>query len=130
VEPQPDRRYARTHEWALPQDDLVRVGISDYAQEQLGDIVFLELPQPGTRVRPGDPLGTVESVKAVSELWAPIGGEVIEANGDLADEPELVNRDPYGRGWMVVLRPDDPADLTALMDATDYAQHCREEAEE
>ena len=122
-----DRRYGRTHEWARQENDLVRVGISDFAQAQLGDIVFLELPEPGRIVQQGEPLGTVESVKAVSDLWAPVGGEIVEANGDLADQPELVNEDPYGRGWMVVIRAGNPDELASLMDASAYAQHCEEE---
>ena len=122
-----DRRYGRTHEWAKQEDDLVRVGISDYAQEQLGDIVFLELPEPGREVQQGETLGTIESVKAVSDLWAPVGGEIVEVNADLADRPELVNEDPYGKGWMVAIRPSNPDELALLMDAGDYAQHCEEE---
>jgi glycine cleavage system H protein len=120
-------RYARTHEWVRHEDDLVRVGISDFAQEQLGDIVFLELPEPGRVVARGDTLGVVESVKAVADLWAPVGGEVVEVNADLADTPELVNQDPYGKGWMVAIRPSDADELASLMDAAAYEQHCEEE---
>ena len=123
-----DRRYARTHEWATQENDLVRVGISDYAQEQLGDIVFLELPEVGRTVQQGDPLGTVESVKAVSDLFAPVSGEVVEVNEELADQPELVNQDPYGAGWMAVIRAGNPNDLASLLDAPAYAQHCEESA--
>jgi len=104
----------------------VRVGISDYAQQELGDVVFLELPQPGQSLAAGEALGTIESVKAVSDLWAPIGGEVVETNGDLVDQPELVNEDPYGRGWMVSIRAADPAELASLLDASAYARHCEE----
>ncbi len=126
VETPDDRRYAQTHEWAKQEADLVRVGISDFAQEQLGDIVFLELPPPDRRVQQGEALGTVESVKAVADLWAPVSGEVVEVNADLADRPELVNEDPYGRGWMVAIRPADPDEVASLMDAPAYAQHCEE----
>jgi glycine cleavage system H protein len=106
----------------------VRVGISDYAQEQLGDIVFLELPEAGRTVQPGDPLGTVESVKAVSDFFAPVSGEVVEVNEGLGDQPELVNQDPYGEGWLVTLRASAPDELASLMDASAYAQHCEESA--
>jgi glycine cleavage system H protein len=123
-----DRRYARTHEWAKQETDLVRVGISDYAQEQLGDIVFLELPETGRTVQQGDPLGTVESVKAVSDLLAPVSGEVVQANEELADQPELVNQDPYGEGWMVVIRASSLDELASLMDAAAYGLHCEESA--
>ena len=122
-----DRRYARTHEWAKTEGDLVRIGISDYAQQQLGDIVFLELPPPGRSVQQGEVMGTVESVKAVSDLYAPVSGEVVESNADLGDQPELVNEDPYGRGWMVVIRADSPAELASLLDASAYAEHCEQE---
>lgn len=123
-----DRRYARTHEWARLEHDLVRMGISDYAQEQLGDIVFLELPEPGRIVQQGEPLGTVESVKAVSDLFAPVSGEVVEVNEELADQPEIVNQDPYGAGWMVAIRPSDPEELASLLDVSAYVQHCEESA--
>jgi len=128
VEIPDDRRYGQTHEWAKQESDLVRVGISDYAQGQLGDIVFLELPEPGRPVQQGEPLGTVESVKAVCDLWAPVSGEVVEMNDELADRPELVNEDPYGQGWMVVIRTGDVSELASLMDASAYTQHCEESA--
>ena len=123
-------RYARTHEWAKREGDLVRVGISDFAQAQLGDIVFLELPEPGRVVARGDTLGVVESVKAVADLWAPVSGEVVEVNGDLADTPELVNEDPYGKGWMVAIRLSDSDELAALLDAAAYRLHCEEDETE
>lgn len=108
-------RYAKDHEWIRPGGDTVRVGISDYAQDQLGDIVYVELPQPGDTFSEGDPFGTVESVKAVSELYLPVSGEVVSINKGLEDAPENVNSDPYGEGWMVELRPGDPAEIDRLM---------------
>src|SRR5262245_38097617 len=97
-----DLRYTKEHEWAKQEGGRVRVGITDFAQEQLGDVVFVELPKAGARVRAHQTFGVVESVKAVSDLFAPISGEVAEANADLAQKPEIVNQDPYGKGWMLV----------------------------
>jgi glycine cleavage system H protein len=116
----PDLRYTREHEWTKVEGDRVRVGITDYAQEQLGDVVFVELPAVGAKVRSSDPFGTVESVKAVSELFSPFSGEVVEVNEVLLDKPELVNADPYGEGWMTVLRPSDQAELERLLSADEY----------
>jgi len=110
-----DFLYAKDHEWAKPEGGKVRVGISDYAQDQLGDIVFVELPQVGIRLGKGEQFGTVESVKAVSELYLPLGGEVLSVNNSLEDSPELVNKEPYGSGWMIELKPSDPEELKALM---------------
>lgn len=115
-----DFLYANDHEWAKPQGDKVRVGISDYAQDQLGDIVFVELPQVGFRLGKGEQFGTVESVKAVSELYLPLGGEVLSVNKSLEDSPELVNKEPYGSGWMIELKPSDPEELKALMTKEAY----------
>ncbi len=122
-----DRRYTKTHEWAKSEGELVRVGISDYAQDQLGDIVFAELPEPGRTVNQNEGLGVIESVKAVADLNAPVSGEVVETNEALADQPELVNEHPYGEGWIVTIRPSDPAEYDALMDPSSYARHCEEE---
>ena len=110
-----DLLYAKDHEWAKPEGDKVRVGISDYAQDQLGDIVFVELPQVGARLAKGEQFGTVESVKAVSELYLPLGGELHSVNKSLEDSPELVNKEPYGSGWMIELKPSNPEELKALM---------------
>jgi len=121
-----DLRYAETHEWARQDGDLVRVGVTDFAQEQLGDIVFLDLPEVGRVVTRGEGFGIVESVKAVDDLHAPVGGEIAEVNGDLLDQPEVVNEDPYRRGWMVAIRPSDPEEIEALMDAPAYQKHCEE----
>jgi glycine cleavage system H protein len=103
-----DLLYAPSHEWASAEGELVRVGISDFAQDQLGDVVFVELPAPGARFGAGQEFGTVESVKAVSALYLPLAGEVAEVNAALADAPQLVNDEPYGAGWLVRVRPDDP----------------------
>jgi glycine cleavage system H protein len=115
-----DLRYTRENEWARLEGTLAVVGITDYAQDQLGDIVFVSLPAIGSRVEQLGKLGEIESVKAVSELYAPIGGEVVERNEQLSDQPELVNREPYGAGWLVKLRPNDPAELDNLLDAAKY----------
>ena len=110
-----DLRYAEDHEWARAQGETVVVGISDYAQDQLGDIVFVELPQVGDTFAKGDEFGTVESVKAVSELYMPISGEIKEVNIRLEDAPELVNNEPYGGGWMIEIKPQDAAELDAML---------------
>jgi glycine cleavage system H protein len=113
-------RYTQDHEWAEPADEGFRCGISDYAQDQLGDIVFVELPQVGDTLAKGDEFGTVESVKAVAELYMPVGGEIVAVNGELEDTPQLVNQDPYGSGWMVVIKPTDPGEMESLMDRETY----------
>lgn len=115
-----DVKYTDDHEWARVEDGRVRIGISDYAQEQLGDVVFIELPEVGRSFAKGEEFGTVESVKAVSELYMPIGGKVIQVNSQLEDSPELVNREPYQGGWMVLLEPGDLSELTTLKGKTDY----------
>ena len=115
-----DVRYAKDHEWARSEGDTVKIGISDYAQGQLGDIVFVELPQIGASFQKGEEFGSVESVKAVSELYIPLGGEVTAVNAALEDSPELVNQDPYGDGWMIAINPHDPAELDALMNREAY----------
>lgn len=120
-------RYTKTHEWAKVEGDRVRVGITNYAQEHLGDIVFVELPEVGRQVKQGEPFGVVESVKAVSDCYAPVSGEVVEVNGTLADKPETLNQDPHGAGWMIVIRMSDPGELDNLMDAAAYEKHCEEE---
>jgi len=115
-----DVRYAEEHEWAKGRGEIVRIGISDYAQDQLGDIVFVDLPEKGARFKKGDEFGTVESVKAVSELFMPVGGEIVAVNPELEEAPELVNTEPYAGGWMIDVQPDDPAQLDALMDRDAY----------
>lgn len=115
-------KYARTHEWArLEADGTVTVGITDHAQEALGDIVFLELPEPGRRVKAGEECAVVESVKAASDIYAPVGGEIVAANQDAVDAPESVNQDAYST-WLFRIRPDDAAELGGLLDAGDYAR--------
>ena len=113
-------RYSKDHEWIRVEGDRGRVGITDYAQKQLGDVVFLELPEPGRALKAGEQFGTVESVKAVSELYSPIGGEVVEVNAALVSKPETINKDPHGQAWMIVLKITDPAEAGALMDAAAY----------
>jgi len=115
-----DFLYATDHEWAKPEGDKVRVGISDYAQDQLGDIVFVELPQVGRRHAKGEQFGTVESVKAVSELYMPVGGEVLSVNKALEESPELLNKEPYESGWIIEIKPSDPAELKGLMARNAY----------
>jgi glycine cleavage system H protein len=115
-----DLRYTREHEWARMKGDKVVVGITDFAQDQLGDVVYVELPDVGDAVKKGEAFGVVESTKAVSELFAPVSGKVVEVNDPLADAPETINEDPYEEGWMIVVQPSDPKDLEALMDAKAY----------
>jgi len=117
-----DLRYAEDHEWVKTIGDTTKIGISDYAQDQLGDIVFVELPQVGDVLDKGAEFGTVESVKAVSELYMPIGGEVVAVNSELEDAPELVNSAPYDQGWMVEVKPADTAQIDALMDKAAYLE--------
>ena len=116
----PDLRYTREHEWAKVEGDRARIGITAFAQEQLGDVVFVELPKVGAKVAAMKTFGVVESVKAVSDLFAPITGEVVEVNALLPKKPELVNSDPYGQGWMLVIRMSDPKEVDGLMSAADY----------
>ena len=113
-------RYAESHEWARSEGDRVKIGISDYAQDQLGDIVFVELPEVGDTLGKGEEFGTVESVKAVSELYMPVAGEVVAANSSLEDTPEKVNNTPYGDGWMIEIKAENPSELDDLMDNDAY----------
>jgi glycine cleavage system H protein len=121
-------KYASTHEWARLEDDgTVTVGITDHAQAALGDVVFVETPEVGIVLAAGDDAGVVESVKAASDIYAPVGGEVIAINRQLEDDPETVNSDPYNDGWFFKLQPSDPTELDALLSAGDYQQLCDEE---
>jgi glycine cleavage system H protein len=115
-----DIHYTQSHEWVKAEGDNVKVGITDYAQDQLGDIVFVEMPEVGETFDKGAEFGTVESVKAVSELYMPIGGEIVAVNGALEDSPELINNTPYSDGWMIEVKPDDPAALADLMSKDAY----------
>ena len=115
-----DRRYTNEHEWARVEEGGVRVGITDYAQDALGDVVFVALPAAGAAVEAGGPLGEVESTKSVSDIYAPVGGTVTEVNTELADSPGRLNEDPYGEGWICVIDPSDPAALESLLDAEAY----------
>ena len=120
--PPNDRRYTREHEWACPQPDgLVLVGITAFAQHELGDVVYVELPRPGERVTRHARMGEIESVKAVSELFSPVSGAVEAVNAALAESPELVNEHPYDAGWLVRVRPDDASEIDGLLDAAGYA---------
>ncbi|MEO5840694.1 MAG: glycine cleavage system protein GcvH [Acidimicrobiales bacterium] len=115
-------RYSKDHEWTrLEASGRVRVGITDYAQDALGDVVFVELPATGTVLASGDTFGEVESTKSVSDLFAPLGGTVVEINDMLTDAPEKLNEDPYGEGWICLIEPDDPAQLDLLLDASAYS---------
>ncbi|MFP9192790.1 glycine cleavage system protein GcvH [Natronosalvus vescus] len=116
-----DRRYLESHEWALETDDGVKVGISDFAQDELGDVVFVELPDEGDSMTQEEAFGVIESIKAVSDLYAPISGTVTAVNEDLFDAPELVNEDPFGDGWMLEIDPDDESELEALLSAEAYS---------
>ena len=127
MDPQ-DRRYTKEHEWILVEGDRARVGITDYAQKQLGDVVFVELPAVGRKLNAHEVFGTVESVKAVSELFAPLAGEVVEVNSLLPNAPETLNQDPYGAAWMLVLKVADAAQVQALMDAAAYAAYVQSES--
>ena len=115
-----DRCYTKEHEWVRVENDLGTVGVTDYAQDQLGDIVYLDLPSPGTQVKQLDKLGEIESVKAVSDLYSPVSGEVVEVNQEVIDRPELVNQSPYEEGWLVRLRLADPAEVDGLLAAEQY----------
>jgi glycine cleavage system H protein len=117
-----DLRYTREHEWAKQEGDRVRVGITAYAQEQLGDVVFVELPKVGAKVTASKNFGVVESVKAVSDLFAPVSGEVVEVNGELGQKPETVNQDPHGKGWMLVVKPSSKGEWDQLLTAQQYEE--------
>ena len=115
-----DRRYSQDHEWVLPEDGRVRVGITDYAQDALGDVVFVQLPEVGASVSAGESLGEVESTKSVSDVYAPVSGRVVEVNLELNDAPNRLNDDPYGEGWICVIEPEDSSTLDTLLDAAGY----------
>lgn len=117
-------RYSSEHEWVALENEDATLGITEFAQKELGDIVFVDLPEAGRGFGAGDEIGTIESVKAVAELFAPVAGEVTEVNEALADTPETINSDPYGEGWLIRFRLEDPGELEGLMDAEAYAAFC------
>ena len=120
-----DRLFTETHEWLSVEGDVATLGLTDYAQGELGDIVFVELPEAGRNLAAGDVLTTVESVKSVSELYAPIDGEIVEGNADLEDDPSFINSDPYGKGWIAKLKLADGTDLSQFMNAEQYEAHIK-----
>jgi glycine cleavage system H protein len=115
-----DRRYSKEHEWVSAQGDTRRIGITEFAQDQLGDIVYVDLPQAGAQLVQFEKMGEIESVKAVSDLYSPVSGDVIATNHAVVETPELVNTAPYGQGWLLEVRLSDPSQLDALLSATDY----------
>lgn len=122
-----DLKFTKKHEWIRVDGDKGTVGISDYAQGELGDIVFVELPQVGAKVKQMKPFGTIEAVKAVTDLYAPVSGEILETNPELKDKPETINSDPYGDGWIIKLRIEDPGELENLLSPADYEKLLEEE---
>jgi glycine cleavage system H protein len=122
MEAPPGLKYSKEHEWVAAEESVATIGITDHAQEQLGEIVYIELPSIGEKVSKDDPFGVVESVKAVSDIYAPVSGTVLEVNEDLAESPEVVNEDPYGDGWLIKVRISDPGDFDDLMDNEEYEQ--------
>ena len=125
-----DLSYTKDHEWVRTKGDQATVGITDHAQHQLGDVVYVELPKVGDKFEAAEPFGSVESVKAVSEVYMPLGGSVTEVNESLNDSPEKVNEDPYGDGWMIRIKIDNPAQVDALLTSIEYEDYIKEEAAE
>ncbi|MFY9586540.1 MAG: glycine cleavage system protein GcvH [Actinomycetota bacterium] len=123
-----DLKYTKEHEWARLEGNVVRVGITHYAQDALGDIVYIDLPGPGTQVAAGQAMGEVESTKSVSDIYSPVTGSISERNAELEDAPELVNQEPYGTGWMVLIEPSNPSELDGLLSAADYQAFIEAEA--
>ena len=118
-----NRKYTADHEWIVVEEDIITVGITDFAQRELGDIVYLEIETEGETIEKEEIFGTIEAVKTVSDLFMPIGGEIVEVNPDLADNPELVNEDPYDKGWMIKIKASDLSELDTLMETDDYKEH-------
>jgi glycine cleavage system H protein len=125
-----DRRYTKEHEWIALKGDVATIGITDYAQHELGDVVFVELPKIAAKIEPGKTFGTVESVKAVSEIYAPAGGEVTEINTELQNTPEKLNTDPHETAWLIRAKLTNPADVSKLMDAAAYEAYIAEKSKE
>jgi len=124
-----DLLYSSEHEWCRVENDIATIGITDFAQSELGDVVFLELPETGAATSAGKEFGTIEAVKAVAELYAPVSGEVVEVNEGVVDSPELVNEDPYGGGWMIKVKLSDPSELDELMSSEAYVEMIGESGE-
>jgi glycine cleavage system H protein len=124
-----DYKYSKEHEWVLVEGNVATVGITDFAQDQLGDIVFVELPAVGDKVSKEDAFGVVESVKAVSDIYAPVSGKVLEINDDLPENPEMLNEDAYGDGWIIKIEMSDPEELADLLNASEYEEYVAEEKE-
>lgn len=124
-----DLKYSKEHEWVRVSGNIATIGISDYAQDQLGEIVFVELPDEGEEFEKDDAFGVVESVKSVNDIYSPIGGRVVEVNDPVVDSPEIVNEDPYAEGWLVKIEITDPKELGELMSAKEYAAYIKEESE-
>jgi len=122
-------KYSKEHEWVITEDAVATVGITDHAQDQLGEIVYIELPSVGDKISKDDPFGVIESVKAVSDIYAPVSGTVVEVNEDLPESPEVVNEDPYGDGWLIKVKMNDPSDLDDLMDNQEYEEMLAREKE-
>jgi glycine cleavage system H protein len=125
-----DYRYTKEHEWVRVEGDVATVGITDYAQHELGDVVYVEMPKPGTKLNAGQSFGTVESVKAVSDIYAPVSGEVTEVNATLGDAPETVNKDPHGKAWLIKLKLTNPSEVAQLMDAKAYEAYVADKEKE
>ncbi|HER42848.1 MAG TPA: glycine cleavage system protein GcvH [Candidatus Eisenbacteria bacterium] len=119
--------YTKEHEWIHVEKDVATIGISDYAAGELGDIVYLELPEPGSSVSQMDPIGTIEAVKTVADLFSPVSGEILEVNGDVAANPEIVNKDPYEEGWFIKIKMSDPGELDVLFDYEEYKEYLGEQ---
>ncbi|MEJ2146834.1 MAG: glycine cleavage system protein GcvH [Acidobacteriota bacterium] len=125
----PDLLYTKEHEWVLVENDTATVGITDYAQQELGDVVYIELPDEGATFEAEESFGSVESVKAVSEIYMPLAGKVLEVNADLVEAPEVINEDPYGEGWMIRIAVDDVAQIDQLMSTEEYQSYLEEESD-
>jgi glycine cleavage system H protein len=123
-----DLKFTKSHEWAKVEENIVTIGLSDYAQEQLGDIVYIELPEEGRDLHKEEVFGMVESVKAVSDIYSPVSGEVIEINDAIVDSPEVINDDPFGEAWLIKVRIDNPDEINSLMDTKEYKSYVEEES--
>jgi glycine cleavage system H protein len=129
MEAPPGLKYSKEHEWVATEEAIATIGITDHAQEQLGEIVYIELPAVGEKVSKDDPFGVIESVKAVSDIYAPVSGTVVEVNEDLPESPEIVNEDPYGDGWLIKIRISDTADFDDLMESSEYEEMVARDSE-